>query len=73
MGGVSGCGLCILFSVHCRIEKEFIYRKEKQAQDNAAMAVSQQEMISVIIVLYNFLFLPYRNFVQRTMSWVKGY
>lgn len=24
-----------------RIEKEFIYRKEKQAQDNAAMAVSQ--------------------------------
>ena len=25
----------------CRIEKEYIYRKEKQAQDNAAMAVSQ--------------------------------
>jgi hypothetical protein len=29
-------------SSNCRrIEKEFIYRKEKQAQDNAAMAVSQ--------------------------------
>ena len=27
--------------VHHRIEKEFIYRKEKQSQDSAAMSVSQ--------------------------------
>ena len=39
MGGVGG--VVYISPNYRRIEKEFIYRKEKQAQDNAAMAVSR--------------------------------
>ena len=65
-----------------RIEKEFIYRKEKQSQDNAAMAVSQYFILLSMSTTHNVIndsvfilsiLSPHRNSVQKTMSSVKDY
>ena len=49
---VGGWGRGVVYiSPNCRrIEKEFIYRKEKQAQDNAAMAVSRSLLFTFTMI-----------------------